>query len=300
MGDISNSIKTSERFLAKVAARHAADPSWHTSGIAAAIADLHRYAFVWPDHTYLDGVVDAVEVMRQQGHQLLKWRNLWADPAFAGISSLWLLTPEDDHPLEIEFHTHAGWQLRDGPGYDLYQQYTDRRACPEHRDEIEHQLRQLRTTIATPDHAEWLTFEPSSPVHTTPAFAASDGYRYFAAVDGHQYSRQSPFAVIRRRIGPGGGRHDQAHTRGYDWRTEFFLIEAEHGDCQFDFHPIDRTEAERLVATLRARRLGPHDSDGQAAHGTRPDTTDTIKPGPRKTSPGSRRPSRNRNERPPQ
>jgi hypothetical protein len=255
VGDISNSIKCSERFLAKVAARHAADPTWDASGVAAAIADLHRYAFVWPDHTYLDGVVNAVEVMQQQGQQLLKWRNLWADPAFAGISSLWLPhTPEYDHPLEVEFHTHASWQLRDGAGYDLYQQYTDRRACSEQRDEIECQLRQLRTTVATPDHAEWLAFEPLSPAHTTPQFCSSDGYRYFAAVDGDRYSRQSPFAVIRRRVGPRGGRHDEAHTRGYDWRTEFFLIEAEHGDCQFDFHPIDQADAELLVARLGDRR----------------------------------------------
>jgi hypothetical protein len=245
------STKCSERFLAKVAARRAADPTWGASGIAAAIADLHRYALVWPDHTYLDGVIEAVEVMRQQGQQLLKWRNLWADPAFAGISSLWLThIPGYDHPREVEFHTHASWWLRDGAGYDLYQQYIDRLGCPEQRDESECQLRQRRTTITTPDHAEWLAFEPSSPAHTTAELVASDGYRYFAAIDGHRYRRESPFAVIRRTVGPRGGRNDEAHTRGYDWRTESFLIEAEHGDCQFDFHPIDQPEAERLVAMM--------------------------------------------------
>lgn len=264
MAEISNSAKTGERFLAKVAARHAADPTWDADIAAAAIADLHRYAFAWPDHTYLDGVIDAVETMRQQGHQLLKWRNLWADPAFAGISSLWLTTsPGYDHPIEVEFHTDASWDVRDGAGYHLYQDYTDRRSGPEQRDEIESRLRRLRTQTPTPDHAEWLTFEPSSPAHTTPVLLCGDGYRYFAAADGDRYSRENPFAVIRRRTGSRGGRNDEAYTRGYDWRTESFLLEAEHGDCQFDFHPIDQPEAERLVA-----RLGDRSNDVPTPEGT--------------------------------
>ena len=92
----------------------------------------------------------------------------------------------------------------------------------------------------------------------------NDSYIYYAMVD-EDHPREEPFAVIRRQPFEGlkGGGWDEVVSPGTEWEPTTFLIEAEHGDTQFEFIEIDEAEVDRLVEYFRALRRAWQESQGQ-------------------------------------
>lgn len=78
-------------------------------------------------------------------------------------------------------------------------------------------------------------------------------YTYYAVVD-ERYTREEPFAVVRREPFATGGGYDEDFSRGTDWGPTSLLMEAEHGDTRWDFVEVDEAEANRLVEYFRSWR----------------------------------------------
>jgi hypothetical protein len=74
----------------------------------AAMKDLIRYTFQYPDDTYADGVRADVERMTADGFGLAGFRNMWSSPHCKGITSVWRV-PGDGQAFELRFHTAASF-----------------------------------------------------------------------------------------------------------------------------------------------------------------------------------------------
>jgi len=81
----------------------------------------------------------------------------------------------------------------------------------------------------------------------------ADTYVYYALVS-ERYTRDEPFAVIRRKPFPTGGGYDEGIGRGTDWKHTPLLIDAEQGNNEYEFVEIDEAEVSRLVEYYRAWR----------------------------------------------
>jgi hypothetical protein len=82
-----------------------------------------------------------------------------------------------------------------------------------------------------------------------------DKVTYYAVVNDLS-SRERPAGVFRRTYTEDGGRSDEAFTRNLRWEYSTSLISAERGDLQNQFIEITETEANEIVARIRARVTG--------------------------------------------
>ena len=78
----------------------------------AALKDLIRYTFQYPDDTYADGVRIDIERMRADGFGLAGFRNMWSSADCKGIVSVWRV-PSEDQVAEVQFHTAASFAARE-------------------------------------------------------------------------------------------------------------------------------------------------------------------------------------------
>jgi hypothetical protein len=76
---------------------------------------------------------------------------------------------------------------------------------------------------------------------------------YYAVID-DLTSRDQPRAVFRR-VESDEGTTDEIFSRDLTWEFSSLLHAAERGDTMFDFVPVGRAEAERIVD--RIKELAP-------------------------------------------
>ena len=77
----------------------------------------------------------------------------------------------------------------------------------------------------------------------------TDKITYYAMTDVNT-SRERPRTVLRR-IENNKGRNDELFTRSLRWEFSPLLYAAERGDTMFDFIPISKEEAMRIVERVR-------------------------------------------------
>ncbi len=77
----------------------------------------------------------------------------------------------------------------------------------------------------------------------------TDKITYYAMID-ESTSRDHPRTVLRR-IENDEGTTDEMFSRDLNWEFSPLLYSAERGDTMLDFVPIDKDEAERIVARIR-------------------------------------------------
>jgi hypothetical protein len=82
-----------------------------------------------------------------------------------------------------------------------------------------------------------------------------DKVTYYAVLDDLS-SREQPAGVFRRTYTEDGGRSDEVFTQDLVWEFSPELISAERGDLQYEFIEITETEANEIVARIRARVTG--------------------------------------------
>jgi hypothetical protein len=73
----------------------------------------------------------------------------------------------------------------------------------------------------------------------------------YYAIIGEFSSRARPGGVLRR-VEKDNGSVDEVFSRDLTWEFSPLLYEAEHGDISHDFTEISVTEADQIVARIRA------------------------------------------------
>jgi hypothetical protein len=87
----------------------------------------------------------------------------------------------------------------------------------------------------------------------------ADKVTYYAIVDDLS-SREQPAGVLRRTYFEVGGRRDEAFSQDLVWERTSLLASAERGDPQNEFIEITESEANQIVAQIRARATDVRDS----------------------------------------
>jgi hypothetical protein len=82
-----------------------------------------------------------------------------------------------------------------------------------------------------------------------------DEITYYAIVNDLS-SRERPSGVFRRTYFESGGKRDEAFTTDLVWARSASLVSAERGDLLNEFIEITETEANEIVARIRARVTG--------------------------------------------
>lgn len=125
------SLKTAERFSAKLARLTARFPGTPVEELAASISDGVRYAFTFEPADYTESTRLVQRKLKAQGFELQSRRNRWISPEYKGIWTRWR-DPAHEQAFEVQFHTMASWAVVQRT-HDAYTKITDPRTAPAER-----------------------------------------------------------------------------------------------------------------------------------------------------------------------
>ncbi len=140
----ADSLKSADRFAAKLARLIARFPGTSAEQLAAGICDAIRYAFVFEPAEYTEGTLLVHRKLKVQGFELEARRNRWDSPEYKGIWTCWR-DPAHDQPFEVQFHTTASWDAVRRT-HESYMRITDPTTTPAERARL--RARQVAATAA--------------------------------------------------------------------------------------------------------------------------------------------------------
>jgi hypothetical protein len=109
-GSETDTLKSPQRFAAKLARLVARNPGRSPADLAAAVPDAVRYAFVFDDPDYVEGTWLTHRRLKSRGFELEVRRNRWESPEYKGIFTQWR-DPAHRLSFEVQFHTPASWAV---------------------------------------------------------------------------------------------------------------------------------------------------------------------------------------------
>ena len=160
-GSEAHSLKTPERFAAKLARLIARNPGRAPEELAATIGDAVRYTFAFEAADYVEGTWLVHRRLKSQGFELEIRRNRWESPEYKGIFTQWR-DPAHDLAFEVQFHTMASWAVVQRT-HDAYVQITDPATPPAERARLRaRQVAVAATAQAPPNWTEIADFRLES------------------------------------------------------------------------------------------------------------------------------------------
>ena len=107
-----------------------------------------RSTFVYSPQHYADGVRADVELLKAEGFELLKLKNLWSDEQYKGINSQWR-RPETGLRFEMQFHTGESLEAKELT-HEAYERIRSD-ASPAEREELRQFQRTVNALLITPE-----------------------------------------------------------------------------------------------------------------------------------------------------
>jgi hypothetical protein len=150
-GSEADSLKSPDRFAAKLARLIARNPGRSPEELAASIGDTVRYAFVFEAADYIEGTWLIHRKLKSHGFELEVRRNRWESPEYKGIFTMWR-DPAHGLAFEVQFHTTASWTVV-RKTYDMYVQITDPATRPADRAQL--RARQVAAAAAARGSPYW-------------------------------------------------------------------------------------------------------------------------------------------------
>jgi hypothetical protein len=113
-------LKTDDSFKRKLATAIADNPDLSISEHLADMKDSVRYTMRVDQDGYTAGVQHAVQTLRDQGYEPVKFKNTWGGDGYQGINSMWR-DPSTGHVFEVQFHTAQSFDAK-MVTHELYEQ----------------------------------------------------------------------------------------------------------------------------------------------------------------------------------
>jgi len=149
----TNSLKSPDRFTAKLARLIARNPDRTAEELATTIGDVVRYAFAFEAADYVEGTWLVHRRLKSHGFELEIRRNRWESPEHKGIFTQWR-DPAHRVAFEVQFHTLASWAVVQRT-HDSYAQITDPATPPAERARLRaRQVAAAAVAKAPPNWAE--------------------------------------------------------------------------------------------------------------------------------------------------
>jgi hypothetical protein len=150
-GSEADSLKSPDRFAAKLARLIARNPGRTAEELAAAIGDAVRYAFVFEAGDYVEGTWLVHRRLKSHGFELEIRRNRWESPEYKGIFTQWR-DPAHHIAFEVQFHTSASWAVAQRT-HDAYVRITDPATRPAERARL--RARQVAAAATAKPPPNW-------------------------------------------------------------------------------------------------------------------------------------------------
>jgi hypothetical protein len=130
-GSEATSLKSADRFAAKLARLIDRNPGRPAEELASAISDAVRYAFAFDAADYTEGTWLVHRKLKGHGFDLEVRRNRWESPEYKGIFTRWR-DPAHGLAFEVQFHTTASWGVAQRT-HEAYVRITDPATSPAER-----------------------------------------------------------------------------------------------------------------------------------------------------------------------
>jgi hypothetical protein len=148
LAGLEHLIKGEDRMKEKVAERLTAKPGRTIQQAIDGISDRVRSTFVYSPEHYADGVRADVELLKAEGFELLRLKNLWSDEQYKGINSQWR-RPETGLRFEMQFHTRESLEAKELT-HEAYERIRSD-AAPAERAELRQFQRTVNALLITPE-----------------------------------------------------------------------------------------------------------------------------------------------------
>lgn len=150
-GSEADTLKSADRFTAKLARLTARQPFRSPEDIAAGIGDAIRYVFTFPPGDFTEGTWLVHRKLKAQGFDLRARRNRWESAEYKGVTTQWW-DPAHSLPFEVQFHTTDSWTLA-RQAHDAYVRITDPATPPAERARL--RARQVAVMAAATSPPGW-------------------------------------------------------------------------------------------------------------------------------------------------
>jgi hypothetical protein len=149
------SLKSPERFTAKLTRLISRNPGRTAEELAATIGDMVRYAFAFEAADYVEGTWLVHRRLKSRGFELEIRRNCWESPEYKGIFTQWR-DPAHHLSFEVQFHTTASWAVVQRT-HLAYVQITDPATPPAERARL--RARQVAASVTAKSPPNWTEFD---------------------------------------------------------------------------------------------------------------------------------------------
>jgi hypothetical protein len=148
LAGLKHLLKGEDRLKEKIAERLEAKPGRTVQQAISSISDPVRFTFTYSPQRYADGVLTDVKLLKAEGFELMKLKNLWTNEQYKGINSQWC-RPETGLRFEIQFHTRESLEAKELT-HGAYERIRIS-VTPAERAELEDFQRRANTFLVTPE-----------------------------------------------------------------------------------------------------------------------------------------------------
>ena len=147
LAGLEHMIKHEDRLKEKVA-DYLQAPDLTVREAVGMVPDAVRFTLIYTPQRYADGVQADVELLKAEGFELIKLKNLWTDDQYKGINSQWC-RPETSLRFEVQFHTPESLEAKELT-HEAYERIRAL-APPTERAELEAFQRLANALLVTPE-----------------------------------------------------------------------------------------------------------------------------------------------------
>jgi hypothetical protein len=151
LAGLKNMLKGEDRLKEKIA-DYLRAPGVTVREALGMVPDAVRFTLTHSAERYADGVRADIELLKAEGFELIKLKNLWTNDQYKGINSQWR-RPETGLRFEMQFHTPESLEAKELT-HKAYERLRGSQATsPAERRELENFQRRVNVLIVTPPGA---------------------------------------------------------------------------------------------------------------------------------------------------
>jgi hypothetical protein len=148
LAGLENMLKKTDRIKEKIAERLRYNPDLTPRQAAADVPDAVRFTLEYSGADYTHGVLSDVDLLKAEGCELLKLKNLWAKDQYKGVNSQWRW-PETGLRFEVQFHTPESREAKELT-HKAYERLRDPLTSKTEESELEGFQRRANALIKPP------------------------------------------------------------------------------------------------------------------------------------------------------
>jgi hypothetical protein len=149
LAGLEHMLKGEDRLKEKIADDLRGKPGLAVRSALDTVADAVRFTLEYPPERYAEGVLRDVDLLKSEGFELIKLKNLWHAEQYKGVNSQWRL-PETGTRFEMQFHTPESREAKELT-HEAYERIRSVAALPATEEQaLEDFQRRANTLLMTP------------------------------------------------------------------------------------------------------------------------------------------------------